>query len=107
MQESCETCRYYSVEGVGDYGSGPYYSECILMDELWERTTANHDFTSDSPHFPFHPAPGCYRIDFWHTKFTDLIDYAGRLPDALEMAAQAFDEAVKRGEWILPVDGRC
>ncbi len=102
MKESCESCMYYSMGNEGEYGGGPYYMECLLMDELWKRTTANHDFTSDSPHFPFHPAPGCYRIDFWKSRFATMIDFSVWNINEVE---EAFKKAVRDGEWILPIDG--
>jgi hypothetical protein len=57
---------------------------------------------SECKHFPFHPAPGCYLIDFWHTRFADLID-ENCSKESMDRAYAAFLKAQKSGEWILPM----
>jgi len=88
MIESCETCECYH-EGVDVAETLETYSECGEHGSIVEK----------SRFFPFHPAPGCYRVSFWHTRFANILDGS---KDSSERALREWKEALKHGEWILP-----
>lgn len=83
---SCETCDYGFAENDGNYGE--IYCGCFC----WKiKKTTDHCYVEDAG-LDIHTEKDCWEPNFWHSKFTDIIDGT---ENSMEEAVRQFREAVE------------
>jgi len=63
LDRNCAKCLFYNEEWEGEYGG--YLSEV---------SCEKHPTYANLKSFPFKKKMSCFRLDFWHSKFAELID---------------------------------
>lgn len=101
MTESCETCMHFGCDQADSHdNNGRIDCGCDLFEQATE-----------SRFFPFHPAPGCYRINFRFTKYYAIamaeirgLALIGEVAKwRMASAHQDYIVAKYKGEWMRPV----
>ena len=92
-EKTCETCKHYISEALGDYGSAPYEERCSRYDNDPSKFAKLTGITGDpeeDKRFPYSEAPCCYEAEFWHTEFAHDLDGSQERLDAAYERFKAF-----------------